>query len=193
MSRCMWTTSRSSRRFERAPPADGTCCFTCLPQPSVGGQCRRQASALGRRRACPSSAGAYCWGERVGFRNTPTSSSPFQEYGADVDRFTGQLLACRALLRSRLEIAPCAALSVHHMWVRGTGAHIAARTAQATWLGAGLGAQARLHARPWLAVTLGAFGEVETSRPRLSVENAGRVEQLLPVAATLNLGTEWIF
>jgi hypothetical protein len=116
-----------------------------------------------------------------------------QKYGGDVNRFTAQLLACRAIVRSRLEIAPCAELYLHHMWVRGTGAHIAARTATATWLGLGLGVQARLYAAPWFAVILRAGGELETSRPRLSLENLGGVEQLLPAAATVALGTEWIF
>ena len=47
--------------------------------------------------------------------------------------------------------------------------------------------------RRWLALTLGAFGEIETSRPQLVLENLGPVERLGPAAATLTFGSEWIF
>jgi hypothetical protein len=123
-----------------------------------------------------------------------TKSVASQEYGGDIHRVTGQLHVCRAgMVGGALELAPCAGLYAHHLWARGTGAHIATRTATATWLAVALGAQARLHATPWLAVVVGVSGEVETSRPRLSLEDVGRVEQLLPVAATMTVGTEWMF
>jgi hypothetical protein len=120
-------------------------------------------------------------------------SDASQEYGGDIHRVTGQLQVCRSVAGAQLELAPCAGLYVHHLWARGTGAHIASRTATATWLAVALGVQARLHMTPWLAVVLGVGGEVETSRPRLSLEDVGRVEQLLPVAATMTVGTEWMF
>lgn len=134
-------------------------------------------------------AGATFW-----LAEHATKSVASQQYGGDIHRVTGQLHVCRAAVASgALELAPCAGLYAHHLWARGTGAHIATRTATATWLAVALGAQARLHATPWLAVVVGVGGEVETSRPRLSLEDVGRVEQLLPVAATMTVGTEWMF
>jgi hypothetical protein len=132
-------------------------------------------------------AGGTAWLQRHA-----STSDGVQEYGGDIERVTGQLLLCRALLGSRLELAPCAGAYVHHMWVRGTGAHITARTAGTTWLAVGLGAEARWHATPWLAISLRAMGELQTARPRLALENVGDVEQLLFGAGTVTLGAEWV-
>ena len=117
----------------------------------------------------------------------------FQEYGAETRRTAVSLTACRALFLSRLELAPCATLSLEHLSARGEGAHIAPRTAQTTWAAVGLGAQARLHVAPWLSLFLGVGGEVETSRPQLVLDGVGPVETLLPAAGTISAGPEWIF
>jgi hypothetical protein len=116
-----------------------------------------------------------------------------RQYGADVRRSALTLSACRALTHSRLELAPCATFSLQHLSASGQGAHIAAHTARATWVAVGLGAQARLHLRSWLSLLLGAEAELQTSRPHLFVDGVGPVETLLPVAATLSAGPEWIF
>jgi len=117
----------------------------------------------------------------------------FQPYGAETRRTSVTLSACRAVFLSRLELAPCATLSLQHLVARGEGAHIAAHTAQTTWAALGLGAQARLQVAPWLSLFLGIEGEVETSRPQLILDGVGPVETLLPAAATISAGPEWIF
>ncbi len=122
-----------------------------------------------------------------------STTSDGQQYGGDIDRTTASLLACRALLTSRLEIAPCVSLSVEHVSARGTGAHVAPHTDTATWAAVGVGALARFYVVPWLSLIVAIDAQVETSRPVLSLTDLGPVEQLLPAAATGTLGSEWIF
>jgi hypothetical protein len=117
----------------------------------------------------------------------------FQDDGADIHRTTFTLEACRALVLSRLELAPCALVSLEHISARGTGAHIAARTARLTWFAGGLGVQARFYVTPWLALTASIDGQLETSRPELSLDGLGGVAHLFPAAATGTMGPEWIF
>jgi hypothetical protein len=124
-------------------------------------------------------------GESFGFTGT-------QEYGADINRATGSLLACRALWLSRLELAPCLKVSLEHLSARGAGAHIAARTDSATWFAGGFGAHARAYLAPWLSVVLAIEGELESSTPQLSLDGVRRFERLIPAAATVTVGAEWI-
>ncbi|HYQ14182.1 MAG TPA: hypothetical protein VEQ58_00435, partial [Polyangiaceae bacterium] len=133
-------------------------------------------------------AGGTLW-----LKRRASTSNGEQQYGADISHVTGQLLTCRTLGLSRFELGPCATVSVQHVSARGTGAHIAPRTAQATWLGLGVAAQARAHVSAWFSVLLGLGVELETAHPRLSLESVGDVQQLLPVAGTLTLGAEWYF
>ena len=122
-----------------------------------------------------------------------STTSELQEYGADIDRATAALLACRAVVQGRFELAPCAIVSLEHLWARGTGTHIAAHSPNATWLAAGLGAHGRLHLAAWLSLVLAVDGQIESSSPRLTLGGVGSVERLLPVAASVSLGSEWIF
>ena len=116
----------------------------------------------------------------------------FEPYGARIRRTSLTILACRSLLLSRFEIAPCATVALAHLSARGEGAHIAPRTAQATWAAVGLGLHARFHVVSWMSLVLSADGEVGTSRPELVVDGLGQVRALGPGAAILGLGTEWI-
>ncbi len=127
------------------------------------------------------------------FPEHATTSDDFQQYDAEVRRTTITLLACRALLISRFELAPCATLSIDHLSARGQGAHVAAHTVQTTWAAVGLGLQARFQVTAWLSLLLGVEGEIETSRPRLLLDGVGPVETLLPAAATISVTPEWIF
>jgi hypothetical protein len=116
----------------------------------------------------------------------------FEPYGAQIRRSSLTFLGCRSLLVSRFELAPCATVTLVHLSARGQGAHIAPRTAQATWLAAGLGLHARFHVVSWMSLVLSADGELATSRPQFVVDGVGQVRTLGPGAATLGLGTEWI-
>ena len=114
------------------------------------------------------------------------------ELGATVDRFEVGLRVCRAFSFGRYELAPCANVSVGHLWARGTGAHVAARTVESTSIAAGLAVQARLQLTPWLNL-FGSFDALlETSRPRFTVGGLGQVGQLGPAALKITLGSEWI-
>ena len=113
-------------------------------------------------------------------------------YGADVDRITGTLKACRALRRGAWEIAPCLVLSLEHISARGTGPDIASRSEQTTWLAAGAGAQGRLYLATWFSLVLGVDALIETARPVIAIDGVGDVGQLGPAALTMTLGPEWI-
>jgi hypothetical protein len=116
----------------------------------------------------------------------------FEPYGARVRRTSLTLSTCRSLFVSRFDIAPCATIALAHLSARGEGAHIAPRTAQATWVAAGLGLHARFHVVSWMSLVLSADGELGTSRPQFIVDGVGQVRALGPGAAILGLGTEWI-
>jgi hypothetical protein len=129
---------------------------------------------------------------KLWFPERLTMSSQNERYVATVDRYTAGLLGCRALFGPLFELAPCVSLSVEHLSARGTGPHIAQSEATATWLAAGIGAQARLRFTPWLGLLLGMEIQVQTARPKLAIEGVGQVEQLLPVAFSATFGSEWI-
>jgi hypothetical protein len=113
-------------------------------------------------------------------------------YGASVARTTAKLWTCRATRLAALEIAPCLTLSIEHVAAHGTGSHVASRAARATWLAAGGGLQGRLYLARWLSLTALIDGQIETSRPKLSIDGVGAVDQLGPAAVTVMLGPEWI-
>lgn len=115
-----------------------------------------------------------------------------EPFGARIRRSSLTLFACRSLLVSRFEIAPCATVGLAHLSARGEGAHIAPRTAQATWLAAGLGLHARFHVVSWMSLVLSADGELATSQPQFVVDGVGQVQALGLGSAILGLGTEWI-
>jgi hypothetical protein len=132
-------------------------------------------------------AAAHVWLEQA----VPRDDQP--AIRADVARISASLRACRAVVRGRFELAPCAKLSLEHLWARGAGADVAARTAKATWVAAGLGLQSRLHVLQWWYVVADVDGEVEAARPEISIAGLGRLGKLNLAALTLTLGSEWIW
>jgi hypothetical protein len=111
---------------------------------------------------------------------------------ADVDRISTSLRACRASARSRVELAPCAKLSLEHIWARGAGAGVTARTAEATWVAAGVGLQSRLYLFAWWFLVADLDAELEVARPEISIDGFGRLGKLSLAAFSLTLGSEWI-
>ena len=115
------------------------------------------------------------------------------EYGARLDRIAAGVRICHDFQVGGLAVSPCVNASMQHLWARGTGPYVAARTAQATWIAAGLGAQARLRLTGAFGLVGGVDAQIETARPRISVDGLGPVGQLGAVAVRIALGTEWIF
>lgn len=111
---------------------------------------------------------------------------------ANVDRLTARIRGCRAIVVAPLEAGPCLTFAVEHISARGLGAHVAPRTANATWVAAGLGVQARLHVTSSVGLAGGIDVEIEASRPKISIDGVGSVGQLEPGAVTMTLGPEWI-
>jgi len=131
-----------------------------------------------------------------------TLSNFGDSYEVEFNRFTVGARACRDLFGSRFDLAPCALMSVHHLSMRSSGARLVPRSDTATWAAVGIGAQARLFVTPWLGLVAGVDGEIELSRPEISISlpsiglpvfKAIPVERLAPVAATITIGSQWIF
>jgi hypothetical protein len=114
------------------------------------------------------------------------------EVRADVDRISASLRVCRAAARSRFELAPCAKLSLEHVWARGAGTDVTRRTAEATWVAAGVGLQSRLYLFAFWYLVADLDAELETARPEISIDGLGRLGKLSLAAFSLTLGSEWI-
>jgi hypothetical protein len=114
------------------------------------------------------------------------------DVGAQVDRIDAGVRTCRTFPLGRIELAPCLNVSLAHIWARGTGPHVAARTAESTWVAVGAGGQARLELSAWLNLVAGVDAQFQTSRPLISIDGLGPVGQLGTVAVRIMLGGEWI-
>lgn len=114
------------------------------------------------------------------------------DVGAHIDRMELGLWACHGFSLGVLELAPCAGLSLQHIWTRGSGARIQARTAQATWLAPGIGAQTRWSLTRWLNLVATADVRAQTARPSIVVDGVGWIGQTGPLAIGFLLGSEWI-
>ena len=114
------------------------------------------------------------------------------EYTVELERVSLGLRACRKVWGARLELAPCAVLSLQYLSARGAGPNLAPEAPRAAWISAGLGVQARLLVIPPLSIVLGVDGEIHTARPVVHLGGVGTIERLSPAAATAIVGLEWI-
>jgi hypothetical protein len=134
-----------------------------------------------------------------------TASHLVYDYDVELSRLSFGARACRVVFGDRFEFAPCALMSVHHLSVRGSGRNLVPGTDSATWAAVGIGARSRFLITPWLGVVATVDGELQLSRPEVSVSlpPAGSqepipestpvvIERLAPAAATITLGVEWI-
>jgi hypothetical protein len=124
-------------------------------------------------------------------KSVPAPDAP--EFGADVQRATASLRACRGFGSSSLEIAPCFATALDHVSARGTGQDIAPADRFATWVAVGAGLEARLHLASRLSLLAQADGQLELSRPEIWIDGVGRVAKLAPATFTAAISPEWIF
>ena len=112
---------------------------------------------------------------------------------ARVDRIEAGLRTCRDFPLGQVELGPCAMLSVVHLWARGSGQYVDARTDQSTWMAAALGGEARLLLTGWLRLAGRADVQIQTARPSISIDGAETVGRVGLLAVKITLGSEWIF
>jgi hypothetical protein len=116
----------------------------------------------------------------------------FPGYSANVKRETVSLWSCRAQRFSVFEVAPCLVLSLEYATAIGAGENVAPQSQRMVWGSGGVGAQGRVYLASWLSLALSVDGQVEASRPRLSIGGVGVVDQLAPAAFSVMVGPEWI-
>jgi hypothetical protein len=112
--------------------------------------------------------------------------------GADVQLVAAGLRTSWALVQGGFELAPCVALTLEHLRAQGTGDEIAPRSADATWLAAGIGVQVRWRLVSWFGLFGGVSGQIEGSRPTITVDGVGTLGQTWPASLTVMVGPEWI-
>lgn len=129
---------------------------------------------------------------RAWLEQSVNASDPNANFGAELQRLTGELVACRGFRSYDFEIAPCLGLALEHLKAEGFGESVTPASQRAIWLAPGAGVVGHYYAMESLAFFLGVTGYVELSRPRIVVEGLGEVAQLSPVALSFTIGAEWI-
>ncbi len=113
-------------------------------------------------------------------------------YGANIDRVSAAFWGCRELRRSWFGFSPCLTVGMERVSATGTGPNIAPSTQHAMEMTAGAGFQSRIHMATWLSLFAAVGGQIELSRPQISVNGLGSVYQFAPAAFVAALGLEWI-
>jgi hypothetical protein len=153
-----------------------------LPKPSLGA-----GLALGFEQS------GWQWQLQAGsWRRQNLPATELDVYGADVDRVSANVWACRELRYDWLGFSPCLTIGGERLSVRGTGRDIQPTTQTAFGATVGAGAQARIYPATWLSLFLAASAQIELSRPEISIKGIGPVENFAPVALFVAFGLEWI-
>lgn len=121
------------------------------------------------------------------------ASDTFIDSAARVARVRAAFSGCRWWGSQRWEWAPCVGVSLQHLRVRGEGAQVLSRRATANWLAAGPGVAGRLHLTSMVALFAGIDVHLQTSRPRLSIEGQGLLQQVGLLDLTTQVAAEWFF
>ena len=127
-------------------------------------------------------------------QNVPAPDLP--GYGADVDRIGAAFWGCREFRSSWFGLSPCLTVGLERVSARGNGRNIVQSTQQAFGMTLGAGAQGRVHLASWIRLLMAVGGQIELSRPQISVggeQQAYKFEvyQFAPAALTAALGLEW--
>jgi hypothetical protein len=112
--------------------------------------------------------------------------------GADVQLAAAGFRACWAALEGPIELSPCLAVTAQHLRARGHGDHIVPRTAESTWVAAGVGAELRWRLTSWFGLIAAGIGQVEASRPRIAIDGVGILGQIGWGSVLVMAGPEWI-
>jgi hypothetical protein len=113
-------------------------------------------------------------------------------YGADIDRITTNIWACREVRFSWFGFSPCLTAGIERVSARGTGRGIAPTPRQSIGMSAGAGGQGRLHMASWLSLLITVGGHVSFSRPEISIDGVGFVYRVSPAALCASVGLEWV-
>jgi hypothetical protein len=116
----------------------------------------------------------------------------FPGYGADVDRIGAAFWAGREFRFSWFALSPCLTVGLERVSARGTGRNITPSTRDSIGMTAGAGAQGRLYLASWIRLLMAVGGQVELSRPQISINGVGSVDQFAPAALLVAGGLEWI-
>ena len=120
-------------------------------------------------------------------------AADYPGYGADIARTSAALWACRAFRTSRFGVAPCITVGLENVSVSGTGPNIVPSDRQTTGIAVGAGLQGRLYLASWIRVLTVIGGQLDLSRPQISLDGVGSVYDFAPAALTVAVGSEWIF
>jgi len=127
-------------------------------------------------------------------QNVPAPGFP--GYGADVNRIGAAFWGCRELRSSWFGLSPCLTVGLERVSARGSGRNIAKSTKHAFGMTWGAGVHGRVHLASWIRLVMAVGGQIELSRPQISVAGEERayqfdVYQFAPAAFTAALGIEW--
>jgi hypothetical protein len=129
---------------------------------------------------------------RISLSQSVTDSDAGGDFGAELERMTGEIAICHGFRGGRWEISPCIGVAIEHLSAQGFGEGVSPSSERATWLAPGAGAVGHFYALESLAFFMSVTGYVELSRPRLVIEGLGEVTQLKPAALGATIGVEWI-
>jgi len=116
------------------------------------------------------------------------AASDYPAAGANIDRLSAELWTCHGFRSGRVELAPCLTGSLDHYTARGTGLDVAPRSGRAAAFALGGGVAGDVYLFDWLALSATAALRVETSRPRVTINDFGEVKKLGPAQASFALG-----
>jgi hypothetical protein len=133
----------------------------------------------------------------ISWQRQAVSAPGLPGYGADVDRIGATFWGCREFRASWVGFSPCLTVGLDRVSARGIGRNIAQNTQRAFGMTAGAGAQGRVHFASWLRLVVGVGGQIELSRPQISVGGEEpayefAVFQFAPAALSVAVGLEWI-
>lgn len=161
----------------------GSADFGPLPRPALG---------VGLGAGLRYDTWRFVMSGRISLSQSVTDTDAGGDFGAELERMTGELAICRGFRDERWEISPCIGVAIEHLNAQGFGEGISPSSERATWLAPGAGAVGHFYALESLAFFMSATGYVELARPRLVIEGFGEVAQLKSVALGATIGVEWI-
>jgi len=140
--------------------------------------------------------------EGVSWQRQSVPAPGYPGYGADVDRMGAALWGCHEFRGAWLGFSPCMTVGLERVSAIGTGRNVAQSSQSAFGMTAGVGAQGRVYVTNWLRLLIAVGGQIELSRPQISVAGGKPADnlqpyrfdvyQFAPAALTFAVGMEWM-